>query len=233
LLNSLSFRIATPPQKIGGSAAAQRGPERNIFARRRRHFPGRVFKSRQLPSLPYADDRKTKSPEADLDRTRHHAGASGPGEVRAAGLIYMKWPPGNIRRPPGLKIACFRKCPSAPVILNFALVSRAGESKLLFRQRNKEVVAGRAHVPYPIPRICRLGSLSKCDSDQARAQQDKTCNGHGEETIRGEFFTHGAPPIARECWLPSRPIARPTRRGRLSRCTVKEISTLFRRSESN
>jgi hypothetical protein len=45
-------------KKIGGSA--QRGPERNIFAQRRRYFPGRVIKSRQLLSLPYADDRKTK-----------------------------------------------------------------------------------------------------------------------------------------------------------------------------
>jgi hypothetical protein len=35
----------------------QRGPERNIFARRR---IGRVLKSQQLLSLPYADDRKAK-----------------------------------------------------------------------------------------------------------------------------------------------------------------------------
>jgi len=33
---------------MSGSAEAQRGPERNIFARRRWHFPGRVLKSRQL-----------------------------------------------------------------------------------------------------------------------------------------------------------------------------------------
>ncbi len=69
----------------------------------------------------------------------------------------------------------------------------------------------------------RLGLSGKCDSDQARAEQEKTCNGHSEETVRGEFLTHGTPPIARECWLPSRPIARPARRGRPSRCTVKEI----------
>src|SRR6202035_1570515 len=67
----------------------------------------------------------------------------------------------------------------------------------------------------------RLGLSGKCDSDQARAEQEKTCNGHSEETVRGEFFTHGTPPIARECWLPSRP--RPAQRGRLSRRTVKEI----------
>src|ERR1700722_17822941 len=72
-------------------------------------------------------------------------------------------------------------------------------------------------------RFSILGLLGKCDRDQARAQQDNTCNGHSEETVRGEFFTHGTPPIARECWLPSRPIALPDRRGRLSRRTVKEI----------
>jgi hypothetical protein len=34
----------------------------------------------------------------------------------------------------------------------------------------------------------------KCDSDQARAEQDKTANGHSEETVGSEFFAHGAPP---------------------------------------
>src|ERR1700739_4475752 len=72
-------------------------------------------------------------------------------------------------------------------------------------------------------RFSILGLLGKCDRDQARAQQDNTCNGHSEETVRGEFFTHGTPPIARECWLPSRPIALPDRRGRPSRRPVKEI----------
>jgi hypothetical protein len=40
--------------------------------------------------------------------------------------------------------------------------------------------------------------LGKCDSEQARAKQDKTGNGHSQETVRSEFFTHGAPPSARE-----------------------------------
>jgi hypothetical protein len=40
--------------------------------------------------------------------------------------------------------------------------------------------------------------LGKCDSEQARAKQDKTGNGHSEETVRSEFFTHGTPPPARE-----------------------------------
>jgi hypothetical protein len=117
------------------------------------------------------------------------------------------------------------KMPVRPGYRRLALASEGSESKLLFHQRNKEVVPAGAHIPYrAISRICRLGWLGKCDSDQARAQQDKTCNGHSEETVRGEFFTHDTPPIAPECWLPSRPIARPARRGRLSRCTVKEIS---------
>ena len=40
--------------------------------------------------------------------------------------------------------------------------------------------------------------LGKCDSEQARAKQDKTGNGHCEETVRSEFFTHGTPPTARK-----------------------------------
>jgi hypothetical protein len=39
----------------------------------------------------------------------------------------------------------------------------------------------------------------KCDSGQARAKQDKTGNGHSEEAVRSEFFTHGAPPIVSPC----------------------------------
>src|ERR1019366_6338029 len=45
----------------------------------------------------------------------------------------------------------------------------------------------------------RKHRLGKCDSDQARAKQDKTGNGHSEETVRSEFITHGTPPIVRPC----------------------------------
>jgi hypothetical protein len=69
----------------------------------------------------------------------------------------------------------------------------------------------------------RKHRLGQCDSDQARAKQDKTGNGHSEETVRSEFFTHGTPPIARECWLPSRLSRAPARTKRLSRRTVKKI----------
>jgi hypothetical protein len=40
--------------------------------------------------------------------------------------------------------------------------------------------------------------LGKCDSNQARAKQDKTGDGHRKETVRSEFITHGTP-IARPC----------------------------------
>jgi hypothetical protein len=44
----------------------------------------------------------------------------------------------------------------------------------------------------------------KGDRDQAGAKQDKAGNGHSEETVRCEFFTHGPPPQVRA----------PARRGR-------------------
>jgi hypothetical protein len=53
--------------------------------------------------------------------------------------------------------------------------------------------------------------LGKRESDQTRAKQHKTGNGHGEETFRSEFFTHGTPPI----------VCAPARTGRLSCRTVK------------
>jgi hypothetical protein len=46
-------------------------------------------------------------------------------------------------------------------------------------QLSGERCAGRKH---------RLG---KCEREQARAKQDKTRNGHTEEAVRNEFFTHG------------------------------------------
>jgi len=35
--------------------------------------------------------------------------------------------------------------------------------------------------------------LAKCDSEQARAKQNKTGDGHGEETAGSEFIAHGVP----------------------------------------
>ena len=45
----------------------------------------------------------------------------------------------------------------------------------------------------------RMHRLGKRESDQARAKQHKTGNGHSEETVRSEFITHGIPPIVRRC----------------------------------
>ena len=39
-------------------------------------------------------------------------------------------------------------------------------------------------------RQARKHRLGKCDGEQARAKQDKTGDGHSEETVRSEFFTH-------------------------------------------
>jgi len=71
-------------------------------------------------------------------------------------LISMKRPPGNIRRPPGLKIACFRKMPLSPRFARLALASEGGESKTPFPQRNKKLVAARTQnsgsiVPLQLP----------------------------------------------------------------------------------
>jgi hypothetical protein len=36
--------------------------------------------------------------------------------------------------------------------------------------------------------------LGKCDSEQARAKQDKTRQRSQQKTVRSEFFTDGTPP---------------------------------------
>jgi hypothetical protein len=38
-----------------------------------------------------------------------------------------------------------------------------------------------------------------CESDKARAKQDKAGNGYSEETVGSEFFTHDTPPIVSPC----------------------------------
>jgi len=53
--------------------------------------------------------------------------------------------------------------------------------------------------PWHHPNQVRRGRQhrsGKCDRQQAGAKQDKTCNGHCEETVRSEFFAHGTPPTA-------------------------------------
>ena len=104
MLNSLSFPDCHPAAKIGGSAAAQRRSERNIFARRRWHFPGRVLKFRQLLSLPYAGDRKMKAGSSSRsDTSSSHLSPRGcirtmrdegmPVHAgRLAAILHPRWP---------------------------------------------------------------------------------------------------------------------------------------------
>jgi hypothetical protein len=66
-------------------------------------------------------------------------------------------------------------------------------------------------------RPARDGPLVKCESDKAREKKDKTGHGHGEETVRREFFAHGAPPIAsptKQNVDPPRNAGRETRRNK-------------------
>ena len=49
-----------------------------------------------------------------------------------------------------------------------------------------------------IGRPRRTHRSGKCDSEQARAEEEKTGNGYSEETVRSEIFVcHGTPPTAR------------------------------------
>jgi hypothetical protein len=67
------------------------------------------------------------------------------GSRRRVNWKELKRPPGNIRRPPGLEIVCFRNGPVRPGYGRLALASEGREPKLLFDRRNKELVAARTH----------------------------------------------------------------------------------------
>src|SRR5882724_3195725 len=56
----------------------------------------------------------------------------------------------------------------------------------------------RAHSEPAVDSPERTGShqLVNRESDQAGKKQNKSGHGHREETARGEFFSHGAPPFA-------------------------------------
>jgi len=113
----------------------------------------------------------------------------------------------------------FSKMPVRPGYTRLAFASGARRIKTAVPSKEQRSCGDES--THSISRICSRGLLGKCDSDQARAQQYKTCNGHSEETVSGEFFTHGTPPIARECWSPFR-LSR-ARTERLPPCTVKRI----------
>jgi hypothetical protein len=68
--------------------------------------------------------------------------------------------------------------------------------------------------------IATLRLSGERESDQSRAKQHDTCNGHCQETIRSELLTHRAPPNR----------VRPAQSERLACCTVKGI--IFRRVTS-
>jgi hypothetical protein len=78
------------------------------------------------------------------------------------------------------------KNPSAGLYFSF----RVHPSGRKDRTRQRLSGAGQARAP-----------SGKCDGEQARAKQDKTGNGHSEETVRSEFFTHSTPPTVREIRL--------------------------------
>jgi hypothetical protein len=61
--------------------------------------------------------------------------------------------------------------------------------------------------------IATLRLSGERESDQSRAKQHNTRNGHSQETVRSEFLTHRAPPNR----------VRPARSERLTCCTVKGI----------
>ena len=67
----------------------------------------------------------------------------GDAEVTPRGRVgELKRPPGNIRRPPGLKISWFRKNPVRPGCRRFALAGDRGESKLLFPSEEQQCCCG-------------------------------------------------------------------------------------------
>jgi hypothetical protein len=81
------------------------------------------------------------------------------------------------------------------------------------QQENARAVNNRDQRPAPNSRASAQEGSGKCDSDQARAKQDKTSNCHREEAVGSEFVMHGTPPMSRAA----------ARKERLSRCTVKKI----------
>jgi hypothetical protein len=101
--------------------------------------PRRVRHSNHHPSI------------AELGTIRTMSG-EGAGSHRRVMREDLKRPPGNIRRPAGLKIACFRNGPVRPGYGRLASASERRESKVRFHQRNKQVVAGRTlFIPFQLP----------------------------------------------------------------------------------
>src|ERR1700721_3779545 len=100
-----------------------------------------------------------------------------------------------------------RGCPGGGAELAARMLPSAGVERThtlrALRRRTGRIVsrpepprAGRPAVAQR--RACFEDDLDKSvegEGDQARAKQDKTCNGHSEEAFRSEFIPHGTPPI--------------------------------------
>ena len=121
-------------------------------------------------------------------------------------IMRAKRPPGNIQRPAGLKIARFRKRPFRPGHTRLASTSEQGESKLLFRPRNKRIVAVRTHgprlfVPFQLPvppmRILSVGELA--DVVPVERPHDSDARQHrGAAAVRDQDQGfHGVLPLRR------------------------------------
>jgi hypothetical protein len=116
---------------------------------------------------------------------------------------------GGYRCPSGAVIAMSRQPSSPSSAAFFRAAAAVSRRSVMLPEVSVPVIKNRMCDPTrrqfkPVTqtddrRRARKHRLGKCDSDQARAKQDKTGNGHGEETVRSEFVTHGTPPIARPC----------------------------------
>jgi hypothetical protein len=79
-------------------------------------------------------------------RARAWVRAPGAAKLTPAGRAEeLKRPPGNIRRPPGLKISWFRKAPSAPGAADLHWLAIMANRNCCSHRRNKQVVAVRTH----------------------------------------------------------------------------------------
>ena len=150
---------------------------------------------------------------------------------------------GGYRCPSGAVIAMSRQPSSPSSAAFFRAAAAVSRRSVMLPQVSVPVIKNRMCDPTrrqfkPVTqtddrRRARKHRLGKSDSDQARAKQDKTGNGHGEETVRSEFFTHGTPPIAREMLVTVSTSARPcSNRTTVTLHSQKDFAP-FRKSESD
>jgi hypothetical protein len=101
---------------------------------------------------------------------------------------------------PGSKLLAFENGPVRPGFRRIALASEGGESKLLFRQRNKKVVAARPHaegyssrVSFRFPPMRFLAVLELADVVAVKCPHDADTGEHRrpplDERVANKF--HG------------------------------------------